>query len=263
MNKIVVITGASSGIGLALKQKFETDGDIVYSLSRNSVNEGQNFFECDVTQEDQVKLCIDKIKSSHGKIDVLINCAGYGLFGATELLPLEEIKRQMDTNFMGVVAVTKYALPLMSSGGKIFNISSACALFPLPYRNIYCASKSAVSSFSEGLRMELKPLGIYVCDICPGDIKTPFIQNRVKFFETNDRYGERIQNASDKVEKGNDKRMTIPYAVNKIYKIMNKNKPKFRYIIGTKYKILNFALKFFPKSLYLKIVEKHFGGNSK
>lgn len=263
MNKIVVITGASSGIGLALKQKFEADGNIVYSLSRSSAIEGENFLECDVTQEDQVKQCIEKIKNEQGRIDVLVNCAGYGLFGATELLPLKEVQRQVDTNFMGVVAVTKYALPLMSSGGKIYNISSACALFPLPYRNIYCASKSAVSSFSEGLRMELKPLGIYVTDICPGDVKTPFVQNRVKFFETNDRYADRIENASEKVEKGNDKRMTIEYATKKIYKIMNKSKPKFRYIIGIKYKFLNFALRFFPKSLYLKIVEKHFGGHKK
>ncbi len=261
MNKIVVITGASSGIGLALKQRFESDGDIVYSLSRKTEVEGKNFIECDVTSEEQVKTCIEKIKTEQGKIDVLVNCAGYGLFGATEIMPVSEVQRQMDTNFMGVATVTKYALPLMSKGAKIFNISSACALFPLPYRNIYCASKAAVSSFSEGLRMELKPLGITVSSICPGDIKTPFIKNRVKFFETNDRYQDRIQKASDKVESGNDKRMTIDFAVNKMYKIMKKTKPKYQYIIGGKYKLLYFALRFFPKSMYLNIVERHFGGH--
>lgn len=261
MNKIVVITGASSGIGLALKNKFESDGDIVYSLSRNTSVEGENFFECDVTNQAQVQACIDTIKLQHGKIDVLINCAGYGLFGATELMPIEAVQKQMDTNFMGVAIVTKYALPLMSQGAKIFNISSACALFPLPYRNIYCASKAAVSSFSECLRMELKPLKISVTSICPGDIKTPFTKNRVKVFETNEKYQDRISKASDKVENANDKRMELDYAVNKIYAVMNKRKPKYQYIIGTKYKLLNFAMRFFPKSCYLSFVEKHFGGH--
>lgn len=261
MEKIAVITGASSGIGLALKQRFEKDGFIAYSLSINSNNEAENFLECDVINEEQVKSCIEKIGQKHGKIDVLVNCAGYGLFGATELMQISQMQKQIDVNFMGVVTVTKYALSLMSSGAKIFNISSACALFPLPYRNIYCASKAAVSSFTEGLRMEVKALGIKVSSICPGDIKTPFIQNRVKVFETNDRYLDRIQKASDKVENNNDKRMELNYAVDKIYKVMKKPNPKCQYIIGGKYKLLNFALRFFPKSLYLKIVEKHFAGH--
>ena len=167
----------------------------------------------------------------------------------------------MDTNFMGVYLTTKYALKFMEKGSRIINISSACALFPLPYRNLYSASKAAVSSFSQGLKMELMPLGIQVTSICPGDIKTPFIKNRVKYFDTNEKYGDRIQRASDKVEKNNDKRMEIDYAVDKIYKIINKKKLKPEYIVGGKYKLLYFAMRFFPKSCYINFVEKHFGGH--
>lgn len=263
MDRVVVITGGTSGIGRALKHRFENMGDKVYALSiENKANEN-NFIECDVTNEEQIKNAFDIISKNEGRVDILINNAGYGLFGATELLPLEHIKKQMDTNFMGTVAVTQYSLKLMSKGAKIVNISSACALFPLPYRNIYSASKSAVSSFSQGLKMEMKPLGIDVCSICPGDIKTPFVNNRVKIFDTNERYGDRIKLASDKVEKGNNKRMDIDYAVNKIFKIICKKKYKPEYIVGGKYKLLNFALRFAPKSAYINIVEKHFGGHQK
>lgn len=261
MNKVVVITGATSGIGLALKQRFEKDGDTVYALSINNPSNVSNFYECDVTNEGQIDSAISEIGKKHGNIDVLVNCAGYGLFGATELLPTNEVKRQMDTNFMGVYLTSKYALKYMTRGSRIINISSACALFPLPYRNLYSASKAAVSSFSQGLKMELMPLGIQVTSICPGDIKTPFIKNRVKYFDTNEKYGDRIQKASDKVENNNDKRMEIDYAVNKIYKIINKKKLKPEYIVGGKYKLLYFAMRFFPKSCYINFVEKHFGGH--
>lgn len=261
MEKIVVITGGTSGVGLNLKQRFERDGFKVYALARSNPTNTSNYISCDVTDETQIRNAIEYIGTKYGKIDVLVNNAGYGLFGASELLDTEQIKQQMDTNFMGVALTTKYALKYMQKGGKIFNISSACALFPLPYRNFYSASKAAVSSYSQGLKMELKPLGIDVASICPGDIKTPFVQNRIKNFKTNEKYGNRIQHASDIVENRNNKRMSVDYACKKIYKIMQKKKLKPEYIIGNKYKFLNFILKFFPKSVYVNFVEKHFGGH--
>ena len=261
MKKIIVITGGTSGIGKALKEKFEQDDNICYALSIENNANVSNFFECDVTNEERVKQVLKEIYEKHNQIDILINSAGYGLFGATEMLSTDSIKKQVDVNFMGTVITCKNAIKYMKQGGKIINISSACALFPLPYRNIYCASKSAVASFTEGLKMELKPLQIEVTHLCPGDIKTPFIQNRVKDFTTNERYADRIKKASEYVEAKNDNRMTTMYAVSKMYKIINKKKLKPMYIIGNKYKLLNFAMRFFPKSLYLKIVEKHFGGH--
>lgn len=261
MEKIVVITGGTSGIGLNLKQKFEQQNAIVYALSRTNPFGTQNFITCDITDESQVKNAINQIVEKHGKIDILINNAGYGLFGASELIETEQIAKQMDTNFMGAVIVTKHAIKHMQSGAKIFNISSACALFPLPYRNYYSASKSALLSYSMGLKMELKPLNIEVTCICPGDIKTPFVKNRVKNFQTDERYKNCIQNASQKVESKNDKRMDENYACKKIYKIMRKDKLKPQYIIGTKYKLLNFILKFLPQQAYINFVEKHFGGH--
>ncbi|MBQ0017463.1 MAG: SDR family NAD(P)-dependent oxidoreductase [Clostridiales bacterium] len=262
MKRVVVITGATSGLGQALKHKLEQDGDIVYALSLNNDANESNYIHCDITNEEQIVSALSQVVEKHGKIDILVNNAGYGLFGCTELLPTDEVKRQLYTNFMGMYMMTKHAIPNMSSGAKIVNISSTCALFPLPYRNIYCASKSAVSSFSDCLKMELKPLGIDITSVCPGEIKTPFIKNRVKVFDTNERYGERIKNACGTVENNNDNRMELDYAVGKLHKIVNKKKYKPMYIIGTKYKFLYYVSKFLPKSWYLSIVEKHFGGHN-
>ena len=263
MEKIVIITGATSGIGRELKHRFEKDGSIVYALSLENLDNESNFIKCNITNETEINSAIEYIVQKHGKIDVLVNNAGYGLFGAAEILPTEQVEKQMDTNFLGAYMMSKECLKYMQKGAKIINISSACALFPLPYRSMYCVSKAAVSTFTDCLKMELKPLNIDVTAICPGDIKTPFIKNKVKIIETNEKYQDRIQNACDYVDSKNDKRMTIDYAVGKIYKIANKCKLKPMYIIGGKYKMLYFLTRFAPKSWYLNIVEKHFGGHKK
>ena len=263
MEKIVIITGATSGIGRELKHRFEKDGNIVYALSLSNNDNESNFIECNITNNEQIQTAVDIIYKKHGKIDVLVNNAGYGLFGAAELLPTEQVEKQMNTNFLGAYMMSKECLKYMKPGAKIINISSACALFPLPYRSMYCVSKAAVSMLSDCLKMELKPLGIDVTAICPGDIKTTFIKNKVKIIETNEKYQDRIQNACDYVDSKNDKRMTVEYAVNKMYKIAKKKKFKPLYIIGAKYKMLYFLTRFAPKNWYLTIVEKHFCGHKK
>ena len=263
MNKVVVITGGSSGIGLGLKKRFESQGDIVYSISKSNPFETSNHIECDVTDEQLVKKAFEQIKSNHSKIDILINSAGYGLFGATELIPAEQVKKQMDTNFFGTYLSTKYALGMMTEGGKIVNIGSVCGLFPSPYRNIYNVSKAAVSSFTDGLRMELKQAKIDVCCICPAEVQTPFVDSRVKVLEKSERYGDIPQNIIDKVGKSTKKRMPLDKAEDIMFKIINKKKYKSQYIVGTKFKWLSFITRFLPKSVYEKAVCKKIIGKQK
>jgi short-subunit dehydrogenase len=152
------------------------------------------------------------------------------------------------------------AIPLMNEGSKIIDISSCCALFAMPFRIHYCASKSAVSMLSYGLRMELSDSKIDVTTICPGDVKTNFIKSRIKNFNTNEKYKDRVKNAQDLVDKNNSKRMTTEYASDKIFNIINKKHMKAMYIIGRKYKIFNFFLKLLPVNTFLKISNKIFGG---
>ena len=164
MKKIIVISGGTSGIGKALSKMFANQGNIVVPFGLNA-NQIAGEFEVDVTKESQVDVLFSTIKEKHGKIDLLINCAGYGVSGAAELANFNQIKNLFDVNYFGALKCIKSALPMMEKGGKIVNISSCCALFPMPFRIHYCASKSALSMLSYGLKMELDEAGINVATI--------------------------------------------------------------------------------------------------
>lgn len=262
MNRIVVITGGSSGIGKEMVEIYKNCGDNVFSLAR-SIPQNDHEIEVDVTNEQQVKLAIEQIGTKFGKIDILINCAGYGISGALELIPTEEAEKEFDVNMIGAFIVNKYAIKFMKKGSVIIHIASACALFALPFRGLYCASKSALNMYSDSLRMELKPFGIKVVSICPGDVKTNFTKNRVKIAITNERYQDRISNSAHNIDKNQEKRMDATMVAKKIVKIANKKSPKPMYIIGAKYKFLYFASKIFPKRTLLHFTEKMFNGKKK
>ncbi len=248
--KIIVITGGTSGIGRHMAGEFCKNNTIV-NLAR-SCGEETGGIRCDVSSEADVKAAFDIVRERYGRVDILINNAGYGVSGAAELLSDKEVNRIFDVNFMGVFRCVKYALPLMSAGGKIVNISSACAIFPLPFRSMYCASKAAVSMFSHSLREEVRPYGIDVTAICPGDIRTEFTKNRVKNFTTNDRYGDRIKAADDHISAREHKRMSVDYACGKIEKIIAKKRYRPFYIVGGKYRFLYALYRIFPLGVILK-----------
>lgn len=254
----IVITGGTSGIGKALLEKFEKQGDNVIVLAR-SVENGKGI-KCDIGDSENVKNAFAEIGKTVGKIDILINNAGYGIMGATELISAEESKKIFDVNFFGALYCIQNALPLMKKGAKIINMSSICALFALPFKMHYCASKAAVSMLSNTVRLELSTAGIQVCAICPGEIQTPFVKNRVKYFKTNEKYGKKIETAINNIDKHEKSRMTLEFASGKIFKIINKKKLKPQYIIGGKYKALYFVSKIFPLSWILKITGKTMGG---
>lgn len=259
--KIIVITGGTSGIGKHIVNTFRKSNTVI-NLARSCETCGDDI-KCDVSVLSDVEAAFSLIKERFGKIDILINNAGYGVSGAAELLTDEEVERIFKVNFMGVYRCCKQALPLMSKGGKIVNISSACAIFPLPFRSMYCASKVAVSMFSHSLREEVRPYGIDVTAICPGDIKTEFTVNRVKNFTTNERYGERIRKADEHISKREHKRMSVDYACRKIEKIIAKKRYKPFYLVGKKYKFLYALYKVFPLNVILKSTGKMFAPKEK
>ena len=255
-NKIIVVTGGTSGIGKKMVEFYQQNNTVI-NLSR-SVETDENNIKCDVSSASDVKNAFDIIKTRYGRVDVLINNAGYGVSGAVEHLTDEQVEHQFSVNFMGVYRCCKYALPLMEKGAKIVNISSACAIFPLPFRSMYCASKAAVSMLSHSLREEVRPYGISVTAICPGDIKTEFTRNRVKNFSASARYGERIKDADDYISKREHKRMSVEYATKKIVNIIGKKHYKPFYIVGKKYKLLYTLYRVFPLSFILKATGKMF-----
>ena len=264
MSKIIVITGGTSGIGLETANMLKTQGNTVIVVANDTEeNVVDNVYNCDVSNAGEVEKTFQKIKTKFGKIDVLINNAGFGISGASELIPLNQISNLFSVNVMGVVNCTNNALPIMESGATIINLGSAMAFFPLPFRTMYAASKSAVVTMSYGYKLELQNYGINVCVVCRGDVKTNFTKNRVKNFSTIEKNGTRMQNAAEGLDSKENSRMPASAVAKQIVKQVNAKKPKHLVIVGTKYKVLYVLQKMFPIKWVLAVIEKHFGGYSK
>lgn len=177
-----MITGCSTGIGRASAERLHEAGLRVYATARNADTlddlreRGLRTLALDVTDEQSMVDAIRTVEAEAGSVSVLINNAGYGLYGPVEQLPMEEIRRQFETNFFGLVRMIQLVLPRMreSSNGRILNISSMGGRITLPGGAFYHASKHAVESFSDALRLELGPFGIQVVLIEPGPVKTPW-----------------------------------------------------------------------------------------
>ncbi len=180
MKQVILITGASSGIGMSTAKLLAEKGHIVYGAARriDRMKEleayGIKLIEMDVTKEDSMVAGLKKITDTEGKIDVLINNAGYGSYGSLEDVPISEARYQFEVNIFGLARLTQLVLPFMRAqhAGKIINISSIGGKFGEPHGAWYHATKFAVEGLSDSIRMELKQFGIDVVVIQPGAIKT-------------------------------------------------------------------------------------------
>ena len=179
---IILITGASSGIGREAAQMLSAKGHKVYAAARRMElleplkANGIVPVRLDVTDEASCRECIQTIIDAEGRIDALVNNAGYGSLGPIECVPQEEARRQVETNLLGMAYLCSLAIPYMRSqkSGRIVNISSIAGLVPVLYGGWYNVSKYGVEALSDNLRIELRPFGIKVVKIEPGGIKTPW-----------------------------------------------------------------------------------------
>ena len=184
MNKVVLITGGSSGIGKATAVFLAEKGFKVYGTSRNPDKikdiEGVRLLPLDVSDETSVKKAVNTIIEKEGKIDVLVNNAGIGITGAVEETPDEEIQKAFAVNLYGPIRVMKAVLPHMRSqkAGLIINITSIAGYMGLPYRGIYSATKGALEIITEAMRMETKDFGIHIANVAPGDFATNIASGR-------------------------------------------------------------------------------------
>lgn len=178
--KVVLITGASSGIGYMAAKLLAEKGNIVYGAARRveKIEELRPFgvipVRMDITDESSIRSCVEKIISEQGRIDVLVNNAGYGYYGAIETVAIEEAKKQFDVNLFGTARLTQLVLPYMREqhNGRIVNVASIAGRMTLYLGAWYHASKYALEAFSDALRMEVKPFGIDVSIVEPGGIRT-------------------------------------------------------------------------------------------
>lgn len=180
--RTVLITGCSSGIGAALAQEFHARGHKVIATARKldsiaaHAAAGMATVALDVNDATSIAQAVASVQGSHGHIDLLINNAGYGQFGAMMDLSAEDLRAQFETNVVAPVAVTQAFLPLLRKGTQacIANVGSISGLVTMPFSGVYCASKAALHSISDAMRMELAPFGIDVVMIQPGGIRSNF-----------------------------------------------------------------------------------------
>ena len=191
--RVAVITGSSTGIGFETSLMLARNGYFTYATMRDiqkskeieRIAQQENLpiriVEMDVDNDNSVKTTIEKIISERNRIDILVNNAGYGLFGALEDLPMEEIKRQYETNVFGVIRVSQNVLPIMRSqrDGIIINISSVSGLAGIPSQSVYVSTKYALEGLSESLSFEVETYGIKIILIEPGVINTGFVEDLV------------------------------------------------------------------------------------
>lgn len=247
--KVAVITGASSGIGLECAKMLSKNGFTVYALSRRGGNDtGIQHIKCDVTDETAVKEVFLRIYEAEGRIDILVNNAGFGISGAVEFTDISNAKKQFDVNFFGTVICSKEVLKYMRKhkSGRIINISSMAAPLAIPFQSFYSASKAAVNSFTLSLANEVRPFGITVCALMPGDVKTEFTDNREKEISGKDVYGEIIEKSIAQMEKDEQNGMSAQKIAKAVLSLAVNKNPKPLSTTGLQYKAFALLSKVLP-----------------
>lgn len=259
--KVIIVTGASSGIGKAIATFLINQGYVVYGLARSVdkmcdlVQMGGRAIFLDLTKEASIVDAIKQIFDKQGRIDILVNNAGYGSYGALETVPIQQAKDEMEVNLFGLARMCQQVIPIMRNQrcGKIINISSIAGKLTSPLGSWYFASKHAVEGLSDSLRQELKPQGIDVVIIEPGGIKSEWAKiAKVHLTETSKGtvYEETAQGVSrffPFVEHENSDPEVIVSLVNKA---ICARKPKSRYVGGRLAKPLLFARKVLSDRLF-------------
>lgn len=256
--KTIVITGASSGIGLATGKYLAARGYKVYGLSRRAAeNSPINFISCDVTDRAQVAAAFAQIE---GDIHAVINNAGVGIGGPVEYATPEDIKKIIDVNIIGVVNVCQAAIPrLRETRGKIINIGSVAGDLIIPFQIFYSLTKAAVHALTQGLAMELKPFGIKVTTVLPGDTKTSFTANRVTN-EGDAIYKDRVEKSIAKMEKDEQEGKDPVTVAKTIHRVLKRRNPPLKVTVGFEYKTLVFLNRLLPQKFVNAIIYRMYGG---
>ena len=245
--RIVVITGASKGIGKATAAVFHQAGVRVYNHSRSGeTTENAVHIRCDVTDETQCKQAIETVLEREGRIDVLILNAGFGISGPVETTEIEAAKKQFDVCLFGAVRVLKAALPaLRESKGHVLFTSSVAAVTPIPYQAFYSACKAAINSVVMALRNELKGTGIRVAAVLPGDVKTDFTAQREKNPANEKLYPNEVRSVA-KMEHDEQHGMSPDRIAKRFYRLSLQKNPKPFCSVGFAYSAVLILVKILP-----------------
>ena len=240
MEKVVILTGGTSGIGAATVKLLREKGCRVYEFSRREAPDPCHF-SVDVTDAAAVRAAVEAVFEKEGRIDVLINNAGFGISGAMEFTDSADAHRLMEVNLFGMDNAIKAVLPHMrqAGAGRIVNISSVAGVFAIPFQAWYSISKAAVRSLTMALYNEVAPYGVQVTSVMPGDIRTGFTAARKKSAAGDAEYGGRISKSVAKMEKDEQTGMSPEAAAKTVARVaLQRRRVKPYYAIGLSYKLL-------------------------
>jgi NAD(P)-dependent dehydrogenase (short-subunit alcohol dehydrogenase family) len=257
MKKVAVVTGASAGIGEATVKRLIEQGYTTYAASRrlermaNLEKLGAILLPLDLTDDSSMVQAAKRIRTEQGRIDVLVNNAGYGSYGAVEDVPLDEARRQFEVNVFGLARLVQLVTPLMRQrgAGKILNVSSIGGKGWEPLGAWYHATKFAVEGFSDCLRMELKPFGIDVIVIEPGAIRTEWGQialDTLQQASSHTVYGPQAEEKRALFLAAAGSASDPDVVAREIVKAIKAKRPKTRYVVGAHAKPLVFMSTFMP-----------------
>jgi NAD(P)-dependent dehydrogenase (short-subunit alcohol dehydrogenase family) len=252
--KIILITGASSGIGLATGKLAASAGHIVYGTSRTEKTaEGIRMLKMDVCADEEVDAAIRRIIAEQGRLDILIGNAGYGIAGSVEDTGIEEAKHQFETNYFGALRVVRAVLPVMrrQGSGSIITVSSVAGILAIPFQASYSATKFALESTMEALRGEVAPLGIKVSLVEPGDTHTGFTEARVLIAGAlaNKAYSERLNRSVKRMAHDEQHGATSEKVAGVICKVAFSKNPPVRTAVGFDYRLILFLKRLVPDRL--------------
>lgn len=266
MGKVVIITGASAGMGAAMARHLADRDYRVFGASRRAItgkhSDGIHELTMDVTDPASVQSAVQYVIAEAGSIDAVVNNAGIGLIGSIEDSSDTEVRALFETNLFGLLTVCRAVLPHMRQAGKghIINISSIAGKMGLPYRGIYSATKSAVIMVTEAMSSEVSPYGIAVCAILPGDFRTNVNENRkVVHAATHSSYAKATaaidQVVTEEVANSSDPVMVA----RKVAHILSQRQPKLLYKVGKPVQKLSaFLHDLLPGRLFERILMSHY-----
>jgi len=272
--KVALITGGSSGIGMATACRLQADGLIVYAAARRAdklaelVPSGVRTLALDVTEDDSATKAVNEILAVEGRIDVLVNNAGYGSYGALEEVPMSEARAQIEVNLFGLAHLTQLVLPAMRAkgGGTVINISSMGGRFATPLGAWYHASKYAVEGLSDAMRLELRQFGINVVLIEPGLIRTDWgaiAAQRLRDTSGHGPYAEQANHIAESLEGGSrpDAPMSSPTSViaDAVAKAVSARRPRTRYRVGYGARPLIFLSRVLPDRVFDAVITRSSG----
>jgi NAD(P)-dependent dehydrogenase (short-subunit alcohol dehydrogenase family) len=254
-SKVALVTGASSGIGEATAERLAEAGYSVFGTSRRAAPAGERSFErltLDVTSDQSVEAVVEEVMRRAGRIDVLVNNAGFGVApAAAEESSIEQAQSIFDTNFFGIVRMTRAVVPQMrrQGSGRIINIGSVLGFLPMPYGALYAATKHAIEGYSESLDHELRTWGIRVSVIEPAYTKTPFDANLLEPDATLDKYREARRAVSKRVKEVMATADQPRVVADVVLRAASAARPKVRYTAGGLAGRLRFLRTYMPAGM--------------